>query len=166
MDYDLGLLAGEARYKDPKFLSVWSWFEATDLPMAWGWELAVLLATPGFAFEQIAVAFQWVPKVRLDVVPEIQKYFADPHWNVKEAALANFHSVTLDDGVDWLHAILAFRPKYVSSVPLCVTQSLRQMRANGHSLAEVADKFGITKKQAGLFWMEDRFDPFTGLDRP
>lgn len=164
MDYDLDLLKGEARYRSPKFMSVWNWFDATDLPKAWGWELAVLVATPGFAFDHLCVAFQWVPKVRLDVVPEIVRYFANSEFDVEAAALQNFHSITLDDGVDFLHAIIAMRPKYAASVPLCVTQSLRQLRANGLSLDEVAAKFGITKRQAGNFWMENRFDPFTGLD--
>ena len=146
-------------------MTVWNWFKATDLPMAWGWELAVLLATPGFSFEQLRTAFRWQPQTVLDEIPQIVQYFADDSWNVREAALENFHSLTPDDGVDWLHAILEMRPKYQASVPLCVTQSLRQLRANGYSLQDIATKFKITKARASQFWMEDRFDPFTGEDK-
>ena len=164
MNYDLGALAGQARYKDEKFMRVWNDFRPTDLPMAWAWEVAVLIRTPGFGLDHLQVAFRWNPHILLDHVPVILDYFRDEKWNVLAAAQANFHSITLDDGVDWLHAILEMRPNYQSSVPFCVTQSLRQLRANGWDAGMVADKFNIKRNVASKFWREDRFDPLTGKD--
>lgn len=165
MIFDLDLLAGEARYRSAKFMTAWNWFEATDFPQAWAWELAVLLKTPGFAFEHWRIAFSWTPAVVHDEIPKILEYFQDDSkWNVLAAAQDNFESITLADGFDFLHAMLEARPKYAASVPLCVTQSLRQMRSEGASASDVADKFGIKKIKVTNFWLENRFDPFTGRD--
>lgn len=165
MLFDLGALAGQARYRDDKFLRVWNTFRITDLPTAWAWEMAVLIRTPGFGLDHLRVAFSWQPHVIFDHVPVILNHFADPKWNVLAAAKENFHSVSLDDGADWLHAILEARPKYKSTVPFCVTQSLRQLRANGWSAGMVAEKFNTTVEAVYAFWREDRFDPLTGKDR-
>lgn len=164
MIFDLDLLLGEDRYKSPKFMTAWNWFEATDFPQAWAWELAVVLATPGFVFEHWRLAFMWQPHVVYDEIPLIINYFEDPSWKVSEAARDNFESITLEDGYDFLHALLEMRPKYAASVPLCVSQSLRQLRAEGVSLAEVAQKFATKKTTITKFWLEDRFDPFTGRE--
>ncbi len=160
--FDLDLLAGDARYKSSKFMRVWNWFHATDLPMAWGWELAVLIKTPGFGLDHLRVAFRWLPTVMHDEIPQILDYFADPVWNVEAAARANFESITLEDGFDFLHAMLEMRPKYQASVPLCVSQALRQLRADGWSQGDIAKRFKVSKRAIGGFWLEERFDPFTG----
>lgn len=165
VNYDLDLLKGEARYKSEKFMTAWNWFEATDFPMAWGWELAVMLATPGFALQHFRMAFAWQTTTAWEEVPKIVRYFSDDSWNVQAAAQENFESVTLQDGEDFLHALLEMRPKYADTVPWCVTQSLRQLRADGARVSDLCQRFKIRPHQVSRFWSEDRFDPFTLKDK-
>ena len=164
MLFDLNILMGQARYKDEKFLRVWNWFTPTDLPRAWAWELAVLLRTPGFGIDQLRIAFQWHPSVVFNALPEILEYFDDPSWNIRKAARANFESISPEDGIDWLLALRETRKSYSASVPLCTSDALRQLRANGLGRAEIASRYDVPRVVITKAWLEDRFDPFTGKD--
>lgn len=132
--------------------------------MAWGWELAVLVQTPGIGLDHLRLAFSWAPAVMTKEIPLIINHFDNSEYDVKAAARENFESITLEDGFDFLHAMLRAKPRYSSSVPLCVSQSLRQLRADDVSRETVARRFRTTPDKISKFWNEDRFDPFTGQD--
>lgn len=75
-------------------------------------ELAVVLATPGFHLEHWASAFRWPRDAKYLAWAGQVRSTADP-----ELVDLNARSMTLEDGLDWLRAILWTRPNYGGSVP-------------------------------------------------
>ena len=82
-------------------------------------ELAVVLATPGFTLGHWCRAFGWAHPTRPWAI-ELAKA-ADP-----ELVKANALSMVLEDGLDWVRAILHVWPGYSGSVPLWTALALRE----------------------------------------
>jgi hypothetical protein len=165
MLYDMDLLKGQTRYDSQKFLRVWCNFEPNWLEKAESWELAVVLATPGFAYDHHCWAFAWNWTMRDHVVPKLIAYWADDP-SVQRAARANAESITMEDGLDYLQALLETKRGYGGSVPLWTTLALQGLRDGGMTAAEIAKRFRTTSERVTKWWSERRFDPLTGLELP
>lgn len=160
--YDLDALTGQARYKSPKFMSVFHWFEPQDLPRAWAWELCVALATPGFSPRHWFRLFRWT-SASYAHVPRILAYFKDDE-TVGLAARANFAALTSRDGEDWLHAMREVNDKRWTDAPLVVNMYLREQRKLGRSAADVAAQFRVREQLVGKAMNVVGWDMLSGRD--
>jgi hypothetical protein len=162
MLYDCGLLQGLARRQShPVFSRVGRFIRLDRLDRASAWELAVLLNTRGFGLDHHAYAFGWMRRARLEIIPRVLEAFADDV-SVVGAARENGNSITIDDGIDYLMAMLATKPAYRGSVPLWTTLALQTWRDQGATVAEIASKLGCRADRIPIWWSEQRFDPLTG----
>lgn len=164
MIYDCGLLLGLAqRTSHPVWTRVNRFISLDRLTREAGWELAVLLRTRGFGFDHHAYAFGWMRRARQHIVPRVLEYFADDA-SVEAAAVENGNSITLEDGIAFLCAMLATKPNYRGSVPLWTTLALQTWRDQGATALEVARKLGCRPDRVIAWWSECRFDPLSGVE--
>lgn len=161
MHVDLDLLLGVDRVKSAKFRCFFKGFAAIDLPRAWAREAAILTLTPGIGRDHLQLAFAWPFEIFEVQLPILHEFWGE---EVADEARENFLSASPQDGFDWLHAMLVRKPRYNGSVPLIVTNALRDARANGVSRGQLAGQFGVDVEQVTQWWLENRFDPFTGED--
>lgn len=142
MLFDMGFLALDfdrlARVKDPK-----------RVPSGLLEELGVVLATQGFGLNHWAWAFGWAWPRHMAWATEVK--------NLGDMDLAdlNARSITLDDGLAWLRALLVIRPAYGGSVPQWTQMALRQSRITA---AELGVRPGVLSQWRG----NTRFDPLMG----
>lgn len=149
-------LIGEARYRDRKFMSV---FQRLELPLshATATELVTLLLTPGFSASYHVAVFGWGYKAKSRVRAIIAE-LAPEVW-AEGLPQANMRSITLEDGMAMLKALLWGRNMtWHGGVPLWSTLALQ---ASPLSRKELAKDLGVGIGQIRK-WSEARtHDPLT-----
>lgn len=143
-------------------MAVWNWFEPLDLERAWAWELMVLIHTPGFTYRSIQKAFAWPDRVAWLVMKDVAAFFEDDAEAVLRAARANYESLTYQDGLDWLYALLSMFPGFSEAIPLVTVNALRTMRGAGASAKDIGNQFRVSPLRVHRWWTQDCFDPLTG----
>lgn len=79
---------------------------------------------------------------------------------VLSSAETNARSITMEDGLGYLWAMLQHRPRYTGRVPLWTSMALAELRSQGTSADELAARFGVKPKAIYGWWDMAR----TGLD--
>jgi hypothetical protein len=154
----MDLLLGQKRYESEKFMKVWCNFEPQWLHRAHAQELAIVLATPGFAYEHHCWAFAWDMETRLRQVPKLVEYWQG-HEETQALAQANAASISEEDGWDYLCALIETKRGYGGSVPFWCTMALQARRARGASALEIAKALKTTSDRVKRWWREESFDP-------
>jgi hypothetical protein len=112
------------------------------------WEIIVCLATPGFTRMSWAVLMGWTPN-SVQALDQIVEAYAPVQDKVMAAGKANAASVTRDDAVDWLRAVLRRKPRYRGPAPYWTTLALRDIWAEqGGSQKAMLASLGLTGDQS------------------
>lgn len=90
-------------------------------------EIAVCLNTDGFELHHWCSLMGW-SRNWTTWLGQLAEHYRD---EVKADSYENLLSITREDGVDWLRAVLLRRPKFNGSVPRWTRNALRELRAEG-----------------------------------
>jgi hypothetical protein len=145
------LLGLDRRRSSDKWLALKSDFRSDILDKDVARELAILLATPGFLPWHHALVFGWNRRTIQDEVPVIRQ-----SWQVDDLALENANSITLEDGEDYLHAMLnnPFRRhgRGLANLPRWSRLALDTLRHEGMTGKDLARRFGVLEPAIRGWW--------------
>lgn len=112
-------------------------------------ELGVVLATPGFGLNHWAHAFRWAWPIHMAWATEVKEL------GCKDLAQQNAASISLDDGLAWIRAMLVLRPNYGGSVPQWTQMALRESQIT-------AAELGVKPLILSRWRSKTGFDPLIG----
>ena len=110
-------------------------------------ELAIVLATPGFDLRNWGTAFVWKWNPATESFARRVQATAD-----RDLVDLNAQSITVEDGLDWLRAVLWRLPAYAGPVPVWTKRAIRQQGLK-------AADWGVSQRQFGRWHVQNAGDP-------